>query len=198
MGVSSINLNGTCKLERLYGFVEVERIPLEYRSRRCNVLVSGLGYGEVAGFTHLIYLLRMGYERLGIIGGVRNRFDTNIDYSSYVYLSRDFFFPNISAHNIVLDCGVHVATVYMCEVYRKKRYSHRMLNGRSLLGTCIKYHRSDYEAMVSMKMEKKSRKSKKGTDIVSVSVSADEVKRGFSVSPALISVGGRSVVGLEE
>ena len=191
-----MNLNGTYKLERFYGFVEVERIPLEYRSKRCNILVSGLGYGEVVGFTHLFYLLRMDYERLGIIGGVRNRFDKNIDYSSYVYLCRDFFFPNISAHNIVLDCGVHVATVYMCEEFRKKRYSHRMLNGRSLLGTCVKYHRSDYDSMVSMKMEKKSRKGKKGIDIVSAPV--DEVKRGFSISPAVVGVGGRSVVKLEE
>ncbi len=174
----------TYKLERLFGFIYIERIPMLYRSKRCRVLIRGLKYGEHSGFTHLIYLIRRNGEVVCVIGGIRNIFDVKKDYSGYVYLSKDFFFPNVSYKSIFVEKEYHAFRFALLEVEDMVRYSHVMRNGRSLLGKFMKIH-----SVVYSEMNKK---------VVEKNVIVENSTQKYSFSSALENKGSRNIVKLEE
>jgi len=191
-GVDFTVRNREIKLERLFGFIVVERIPDEYRSRRCRVLISGLRYNEVVGFTHLVYLVKQNFDIICIIGGVKNKFDINRDFSGYVYYSNNFFFPNVPFERIEADGDNHIFKFVLVERKAKGKISHLIRYGRVLIGGFVKIHAFVFDERVENKRAKK--RSKKEV----VEVKNEVLGKKVSFSPALTNLGSRMVVSLEE
>jgi len=172
------------KLERFYGYIQVNRIPLEYRAKKCSILIKGMKYKDVVGFTHLVYLIRRNKDIISTIGGFRNRYNVKKDFSSYVYLCKDFFFPNIPADRIVKEKDYYIAKFVMLELENKTKFSHVIKNGRIKLGNCLKIHTSVYDEITKK--------------VLNNEPNVTEKTLPYSFSPSIYNVGVKQVVKLDE